>query len=162
MSVMSLLFSTYHPAHLSIHHYCHWLWVPEVKPAVACLALPLMFLWLAFKSHFLTKKWQQSYTEVAFSLTHHFMSVIWNVLCLSVGLLSFAADCHYLSSVITFCEFSHFGEETVYMVVLSVGWGTLGASTQWEFGSEFDLKWKWTYDLILWESRGWEAGAWGS
>lgn len=68
--------------------------------------------------------------EVGFSLTNHFMSIIWNVLCLSVELLSFVADCHYLSSVITFCEFSHFGEETVYMVVLCVGWGTLGTHNE--------------------------------
>lgn len=42
-----------------------------------CAGLVSLVLRLAFKSHFLTKKCQQRYTEVALSLTHHFMSTIW-------------------------------------------------------------------------------------
>lgn len=46
-------------------------------PAGALWVSPLMVLWLALKNDFLTEKWQQRYSEVAFSLTSHFASVIW-------------------------------------------------------------------------------------
>lgn len=147
MPATSLPLGICHKARLRVHHYGHGLWVSEVKPAVVLLALPLLVLWPAFKSQFLTKKWQQQYTKVALSLNNHFVSITW---CGIRGPFEFYSwfplsveCCHPFVNPPTL-------EKRLFMWWFCVLGGHFG-STGLEVGLEFDLEWKLTFDLILCE-----------